>query len=460
MPHSRTKPRITRLTGRSGLRAQINANGSIRRIDCGDIVVNLFVGNELEGGPANLYLRRHAARRMQCTAAARAAQPDALCASSTRGNTLDRHRRLAGDLRYRVRLTLSHDGAGLVLARRRCENVGDAPQDVDLIYAQDLALAPYGAVRLNEYYVSQYVDHTPLEHAERGMRGRLAAEPGGGRAPSVVRDRIAAPRRAVRDRCAAGAWPGQPRGRDAGRRCAQRPAGAAPAARALDGRDPGRAVAAAAGRSAPRSASSAAVRPIIRRPRRRPISRCVDAGARAARSAAAAAGEPSVAGDGERPRAIAVQRRRRCCAALDLDDADAATRCSAPTRRHEERDERRRAAVLLPRRRPPRRAAREGAAVLRPHGHLLRTGRHADAGRDRADLDRLDGRRVPFDAHAGPRQHQPLAVDRAQLPRPVPLARPARVRRDRRRAGSCSTCRRRSRWRPMRAAGSTAMPAA
>ena len=59
MPHSRTKPRITRLTGRSGLRAQINANGSIRRIDCGDIVVNLFVGNELEGGPANLYLRRH-----------------------------------------------------------------------------------------------------------------------------------------------------------------------------------------------------------------------------------------------------------------------------------------------------------------------------------------------------------------------------------------------------------------
>jgi cellobiose phosphorylase len=40
---------------------------------------------------------------------------------------------------------------------------------LDLVHAQDVALADYGAVRLNEYYVSQYVDHTPLAHPSRGV---------------------------------------------------------------------------------------------------------------------------------------------------------------------------------------------------------------------------------------------------------------------------------------------------
>src|SRR5262249_34307435 len=42
----------------SGLRVFVNANGSIRRIERGDVVVNLFPGSEMEGGPANVYLRR------------------------------------------------------------------------------------------------------------------------------------------------------------------------------------------------------------------------------------------------------------------------------------------------------------------------------------------------------------------------------------------------------------------
>jgi 1,2-beta-oligoglucan phosphorylase len=46
------------LASPSGLTVQVNANGSIRRLDYGDIMLNLFLGNELEGGPANLYLRR------------------------------------------------------------------------------------------------------------------------------------------------------------------------------------------------------------------------------------------------------------------------------------------------------------------------------------------------------------------------------------------------------------------
>ena len=67
------------------------------------------------------------------------------------------------------------------------ENTGDSAAAVDLIYAQDLALAHYGAVRMNEYYVSQYVDYTPLTHARCGsvlaVRQNLSM---GGRYPWAV----------------------------------------------------------------------------------------------------------------------------------------------------------------------------------------------------------------------------------------------------------------------------------
>jgi 1,2-beta-oligoglucan phosphorylase len=43
----------------SGLCVQVNTNGSIRRMDYHDIIVNAFLGTEVEGGPSNIYLSRH-----------------------------------------------------------------------------------------------------------------------------------------------------------------------------------------------------------------------------------------------------------------------------------------------------------------------------------------------------------------------------------------------------------------
>src|SRR6185369_13704406 len=51
-----------RIASPSGLSMQINANSSVRRVDCQDVMLNAFLGNELEGGPANLVLRRRAER--------------------------------------------------------------------------------------------------------------------------------------------------------------------------------------------------------------------------------------------------------------------------------------------------------------------------------------------------------------------------------------------------------------
>ena len=42
-------------------------------------------------------------------------------------------------------------------------------QLLDLTYVQDLALAPYGRCAWTEYYVSQYIDHTPLQHEQLGV---------------------------------------------------------------------------------------------------------------------------------------------------------------------------------------------------------------------------------------------------------------------------------------------------
>src|SRR5215475_3698252 len=45
-----------RMASPSELAVQVNANGSIRRIDHRDVMVNAFLGNEVEGGPTNLFL--------------------------------------------------------------------------------------------------------------------------------------------------------------------------------------------------------------------------------------------------------------------------------------------------------------------------------------------------------------------------------------------------------------------
>jgi cellobiose phosphorylase len=148
----------------AGLVVLANANGSIRRMERGPVVLNLFPATEAEGGPANLYLRdRSASRGIAWTPLLGPQSPLAFQLD-------DRGLRGTGEWNG-VRVALS-----LVLAQSQpawfwhvaLENAGTARATLDLLYAQDLAIAPYGAIRMNEYYVSQYLDHTPLSHPTRG----------------------------------------------------------------------------------------------------------------------------------------------------------------------------------------------------------------------------------------------------------------------------------------------------
>jgi 1,2-beta-oligoglucan phosphorylase len=170
-----------RLQSPSGLCADVNANGSIRRMSYGDVTLNLFVGNEIEGGPANIYLRRRGTS-IDVVPLLGPRSPGTVCLDE--GGL-----RVQGEwqhLRFKVALVLAQSTPAWFW-HVELENTGATAESVDLVYAQDVALAPYGAVRMNEYYVSQYVDHVPLTHARCGavlaVRQNLSV---GGRYPWLV----------------------------------------------------------------------------------------------------------------------------------------------------------------------------------------------------------------------------------------------------------------------------------
>jgi cellobiose phosphorylase len=151
-----------RLESPSGLCVQLNANGSIRRMDHRDILLNLFPGTEIEGGPVNLYLRR-LAEAVEATPLLGPRSPAAVRVNH-KGMTAEGEWR---GIRFQVSLLLAASDPAWFW-QVTLKNMTGGVETVDLIYTQDLGLALYGFLRINEYYVSQYVDHAPLNHPERG----------------------------------------------------------------------------------------------------------------------------------------------------------------------------------------------------------------------------------------------------------------------------------------------------
>jgi 1,2-beta-oligoglucan phosphorylase len=146
------------------IRAEINENGSLRRLDCASVVLSLFPGNEVEGGPANLYLRlRSGGDTVQWTPLLGPSSPTQF---RVEGSTLTGRGEWLG-VGYSLALVLARS-APVWFWHVQLHNRHGGERIVDLTYSQDIALASYGAVRLNEFYVSQYLDHTPLRHNKHG----------------------------------------------------------------------------------------------------------------------------------------------------------------------------------------------------------------------------------------------------------------------------------------------------
>ncbi len=167
MPAPPQDVRSLRLSNAAGLVVEVNGNGSLRRFDCGAVSLLLFIGSEIEGGPANLYLRARTQPRQpwSCTALLGPQSPTRLRTDATGAAFLATGRWRQID--YALRLRLAADRCAWFW-QLTLTNSGPESCELDLTYVQDLALAPYGAVRMNEYFVSQYLDHAPLSDATRG----------------------------------------------------------------------------------------------------------------------------------------------------------------------------------------------------------------------------------------------------------------------------------------------------
>ncbi|HEX7487330.1 MAG TPA: hypothetical protein VF341_00360, partial [Anaeromyxobacteraceae bacterium] len=140
-----------RLANAAGLSLELNRDGGVRRIQFRDDVVNLFMGNGMEPGPTNVWLRLRRGPRVVAVPLLGPQSP--LRASASRGRDGFQSRGEWQGLGIALRLVLAEHEATWCW-QVRLENRSSRKRTVDLLYGQDLALASLGAVRLNEHYVS------------------------------------------------------------------------------------------------------------------------------------------------------------------------------------------------------------------------------------------------------------------------------------------------------------------
>lgn len=154
------------LSNRSGLQAELLSHGGLRRLMFGPaLMVNLFPGNELEGGPANVWLRRRDVGG-DWRAAPLLGPLSPLSVHAGQGGF-----EMRGDwdgLALRLQLRLA-DSEPALFWHLELRNASDTACEVAPVFVQDVGLADYGAVRTNEYYVSHYLDLQPLHDADHGV---------------------------------------------------------------------------------------------------------------------------------------------------------------------------------------------------------------------------------------------------------------------------------------------------
>jgi cellobiose phosphorylase len=151
------------VSSRSGMQAQFTTSGVLRRLEVGGRSLLMYPADELEAGPANIYLRIRGEEGAQAVALVGPGSASKVSWSEAgpiiSGTWLD--------LQYTVTFALA-DTMAAWFWHVSVKSLRAVPTEIDLVYAQDLALAPYDAVRMCEYYVSQYLDLTPVDTTSAG----------------------------------------------------------------------------------------------------------------------------------------------------------------------------------------------------------------------------------------------------------------------------------------------------
>lgn len=148
------------LSSASGLRAVFTDHACLARLDAADTSLLMYPASAHEAGPANLYLRR-------LDGDAAAWVPLLGPSSGSVVTWADQGPVVTGEwegLRYAARFRLAED-APAWFWHVSVENTRDSEVVVDVVVAHDPGLARYDAIRTNELYVSQYLDLAPVATA-------------------------------------------------------------------------------------------------------------------------------------------------------------------------------------------------------------------------------------------------------------------------------------------------------
>lgn len=153
---------LVQLTNTADLRFELFPHGGVHAIRCGELLVNQLLANPLEGGLNGLWLRVHEPGAVHSRRIA-GAQPGQVAF----GKHAARWSGTWNDLRYECVLAL-HPTEPFWTWRVQVRHHGEAPRRVDCLYGQDIGLAGTGALRSNEAYTCQYIDHQVYGHSEFG----------------------------------------------------------------------------------------------------------------------------------------------------------------------------------------------------------------------------------------------------------------------------------------------------
>jgi len=138
-------------------------NGTVRKISLHDVMVNLFMAHPLEGGLANIYIRvieKGAVRFVPVFG------PDGESHFAFTESSAMWEGAFCG-LSYRVVFAISRE-ANAWFYDVAVTNTSKKSILCDVVYMQDKALSDECAVRINEAYTSQYIDHKVFQHKKYG----------------------------------------------------------------------------------------------------------------------------------------------------------------------------------------------------------------------------------------------------------------------------------------------------
>ena len=147
----------------AGLRAVLTDSGGLARFDAGDVSLLMYPAGELEPGPGNLFLRRiegGAARFVPLFGPESRSRVTWSADGPVARGTWD-------GLRYAAAFRLD-PGSPRWWWSVEVENATATTAEIDVVLTFDPALAPWEAVRTNEFYVAQYLDISPVETGEHG----------------------------------------------------------------------------------------------------------------------------------------------------------------------------------------------------------------------------------------------------------------------------------------------------